>query len=118
MAPASRIYSGLSSTTANPAHACPAVALFAGKYVYHGPLLPSTAQLTGFKTFLVFKDEAGPSWSETLRDARGQYADARDHLLTFIKHPEALAKLTIDPLADDPDVSSGMRRWRFNADHL
>lgn len=26
-------------------------------------------------------------------------------MLKYIKHPEALAELTVDPLADDPNVS-------------
>lgn len=42
------------------------------------------------------------SWFQLLREKREQYSEDRDHFLRFIKHPESLAKLTIDPLADDP----------------
>ncbi|KAM0463765.1 hypothetical protein ACHAO4_000488 [Trichoderma viride] len=37
-----------------------------------------------------------------LREKRELYSERRDHFLRFIKHPESLAELTIDPLADDP----------------
>lgn len=56
------------------------------------------------KTFLL--SGQAESWQRALYDGRKLYEDHRDRLLKFIKHPEALAELTIDPLADDPDVSS------------
>lgn len=45
------------------------------------------------------------SWSQALDEGRRLYTEKREHFLKFIQHPEALAELTIDPLADDPDVS-------------
>lgn len=41
-------------------------------------------------------------WSQLLREKRELYSERRDHFLRFIKHPESLAELTTDPLADDP----------------
>ncbi|RFU79936.1 hypothetical protein TARUN_2280 [Trichoderma arundinaceum] len=35
-------------------------------------------------------------------EKRELYSERCDHFLKFIKHPEALTELTIDPLADDP----------------
>lgn len=54
--------------------------------------------------FLLSKDGEA-SWSQSLRQKRELYSERRDHFLKFINHPEALAELTIDPLADDPKVS-------------
>ncbi|KAJ6446411.1 TBC domain-containing protein [Purpureocillium lavendulum] len=34
---------------------------------------------------------------------RTNYSDRRTHLLKYIEHPEALAEVSVDPLADDPD---------------
>lgn len=42
-------------------------------------------------------------WPELARDARASYSALCDQHLRFIRHPEQLAALTIDPLADDPD---------------
>jgi TBC1 domain family member 5 len=39
-----------------------------------------------------------------LRERRDAYTKSRDRLLQFIKHPEALNELSVDPLADDADV--------------
>jgi TBC1 domain family protein 5 len=36
-------------------------------------------------------------------DARNQYSSLREQYLRYIKHPERLAELSYDPLADDPD---------------
>lgn len=44
------------------------------------------------------------SWSQVLDDERKLYAEKRDHFLKYIKHPEALAELNIDPLTEDPSV--------------
>lgn len=44
------------------------------------------------------------SWMEALEDGRRAYQKKRVHLLKYIQHPEALAELTVDPLADDPEV--------------
>lgn len=60
------------------------------------------------QAFLLLRDAPSPSadWVGILAESRAQYADRRDHLLKFIKHPELLTELAVDPLADDPDVSS------------
>ncbi|KAM0253578.1 hypothetical protein ACHAQJ_007250 [Trichoderma viride] len=57
-----------------------------------------------WKIFLLSKDGDGTElgWSQSLREKRELYSERRDHFLKFIKHPEALTELTIDPLADDP----------------
>lgn len=57
------------------------------------------------ETFLLFQDTDISVWTQTIRDAREQYAGKREHFLKFIEHPESLAQLTVDPLADDPEVS-------------
>ncbi|CAI4211815.1 unnamed protein product [Parascedosporium putredinis] len=56
-----------------------------------------------WKTFLLFKDISPSAWIHSLAEARESYASTRDHLLKYIKHPEDLANLSIDPLADDPN---------------
>ncbi|KPM43488.1 hypothetical protein AK830_g3050 [Neonectria ditissima] len=43
------------------------------------------------------------SWSQALDEGRRLYSEKREHFLKFIQHPEALAELTTDPLADDPE---------------
>jgi hypothetical protein len=62
------------------------------------------------KVFLLSKegDAMGLSWSHLLRVKRELYSERRDHFLRFIKHPESLTELTIDPLADDPKVSRNL----------
>ncbi|KAF7563804.1 hypothetical protein G7046_g309 [Stylonectria norvegica] len=72
---------------------------------YNGPSSPC---LTGcrsvcWKTFLLSRESTETSWSQFLYHGRTLYAEQRDHFLKFIKRPEALAELTVDPLADDPD---------------
>jgi len=39
-----------------------------------------------------------------LLESRNSYSTLRDHYLKYIKHPEQLAELAVDPLADDPEV--------------
>ncbi|KAH7162581.1 rab-GTPase-TBC domain-containing protein [Dactylonectria estremocensis] len=56
-----------------------------------------------WKMFLLSSPSAGMSWSHTLDTGRRLYTEKHQHFLKFIQHPEALAELTIDPLADDPD---------------
>ncbi|KAH6610373.1 hypothetical protein Trco_000393 [Trichoderma cornu-damae] len=60
-----------------------------------------------WKIFCLSKDgdDSGLGWYQTLREQRELYSERRDHFLRFIKHPEALAELAIDPLADDPKSS-------------
>lgn len=45
------------------------------------------------------------NWQQFLDEGRQRYHERREHFLKFIKHPEALAELAVDPLADDPEVS-------------
>ncbi|SPO00537.1 uncharacterized protein DNG_03285 [Cephalotrichum gorgonifer] len=56
-----------------------------------------------FKTFLLFNDVSPAVWDHTLAETRASYEETRDHLLKFIKHPEALASLSSDPLTDEPN---------------
>lgn len=56
------------------------------------------------QNFLLFKNEAD-DWEKVLRHGRDDYAKRRDNFLKYIKHPEALANLAVDPLADEPNVS-------------
>ncbi|KAH8848144.1 hypothetical protein MCOR27_010177 [Pyricularia oryzae] len=55
-----------------------------------------------WKAFLLFQNAPSSSWSHLLLEARNQYSSLREHHLLYIKHPEKLAELTVDPLADDP----------------
>ncbi|CAI6088749.1 unnamed protein product [Clonostachys chloroleuca] len=56
-----------------------------------------------WKTFLLSKStKAEEDWFQTLRDGREDYARRRESLLKYVKHPEALAELSVDPLADVP----------------
>lgn len=63
------------------------------------------------KVFLLSKggDATELSWPQLLREKRELYSERRDHFLRFIKHPESLAELTVDPLADDPKVSRSLQ---------
>lgn len=61
--------------------------------------------LRAVKTFLLFQDTDISAWTQTIRDVREQYAGRREHFLKFIEHPESLTQLTVDPLADDPEVT-------------
>ncbi|KAJ4268535.1 hypothetical protein NW762_002598 [Fusarium torreyae] len=54
------------------------------------------------QTFLLSTTAEGLSWSQVLEDGRRLYTERRDHFLRYIKHPEALAELNIDPLTEDP----------------
>ncbi|KHN96237.1 TBC domain-containing protein [Metarhizium album ARSEF 1941] len=42
-------------------------------------------------------------WVDALEQGRKDYTERSRHFLKFIRHPEALTELTVDPLADDPD---------------
>lgn len=57
------------------------------------------------QTFLLSKDRE-VDWIQILHEGRDDYAGRRDRFLRYIKNPEALAELTVDPLADDPNVGS------------
>ncbi|KAF5668047.1 TBC1 domain-containing protein [Fusarium circinatum] len=71
---------------------------------YNGPESPciSGCRSLCWKTFLLSTAAEGLSWSQVLDDERKLYAEKRDHFLKYIKHPEALAELNIDPLTEDP----------------
>ncbi|KAK1768622.1 RabGAP/TBC [Phialemonium atrogriseum] len=56
-----------------------------------------------WKTFLLFQDSAQSDWSHILLEARNNYSSLRDQYLKYIKHPEKLSDLSLDPLADVPD---------------
>lgn len=45
------------------------------------------------------------NWASALRQGRKDYAALQEKLLKYIKHPEALAEVNVDPLTDDPNVS-------------
>ncbi|TQW06688.1 TBC domain-containing protein [Cordyceps javanica] len=51
----------------------------------------------------VLEETGTDSWIQTLRHTRETYTERRDHFLKFIRHPEALAEISSDPLNDDPD---------------
>ncbi|CAK7238711.1 MAG: hypothetical protein STHCBS139747_000129 [Sporothrix thermara] len=73
---------------------------------FDGPSSPCEAGLRSvcWKTFLLFRDdEAAAHRSQTLREARNGYEALRASYMRFVKHPERLAELTVDPLADDPE---------------
>ncbi|KAM4054704.1 rab-GTPase-TBC domain-containing protein [Hirsutella rhossiliensis] len=69
---------------------------------------PSSPCLSGcrsvcWKTFLLSTDASRADLAQVLRRDREEFTHRRSHFLRFIHHPEALAQLTIDPLADDPE---------------
>ncbi|KAF7535775.1 hypothetical protein G7Z17_g13146 [Cylindrodendrum hubeiense] len=72
---------------------------------YNGPSSPclSGCRSLCWKMFLLSSPAAGMSWTQALDDGRRLYTEKHEHFLKFIHHPEALAELTIDPLADDPE---------------
>ncbi|KAI5465750.1 rab-GTPase-TBC domain-containing protein [Mariannaea sp. PMI_226] len=53
--------------------------------------------------FLLSSPTSGVSWSQKLDEERQLYTERREHYLKFIQHPEALAQVSADPLADDPN---------------
>ncbi|KAI8720794.1 Rab-GAP TBC domain-containing protein [Fusarium sp. LHS14.1] len=71
---------------------------------YNGPSSPciSGCRSVCWKTFLLSTAAEGLSWSQTLDEGRHLYTERREHFLKYIKHPETLAELSIDPLTDDP----------------
>ena len=72
---------------------------------FKGPTSPclSGCRSVCWKAFLLFRDEPTARWSEILRESRNSYSSLCAQHLKFIKHPEQLVALPIDPLADDPD---------------
>lgn len=55
-----------------------------------------------WKAFLLFQGTSSSNWSHVLLEARNSYGSLRDQHLKYIKHPEKLNELSVDPLADDP----------------
>ncbi|KAL2258413.1 hypothetical protein VTK26DRAFT_8285 [Humicola hyalothermophila] len=56
-----------------------------------------------WKAFLLWRTAPSEQWPELARKSRASYAAMCEQHLRFIRHPEQLAALTVDPLADDPD---------------
>lgn len=71
----------------------------------NGPSNPCAAGLRSicWKAFLLFRATPDEQWPGLVRDWRASYTALCDQHLRFIKHPELLAALPIDPLADDAD---------------
>ncbi|KAH8890747.1 RabGAP/TBC [Thozetella sp. PMI_491] len=72
---------------------------------FNGPSSPCVAGCRSicWKAFLLFRNAPAPSWSQLLAESRRSYGASREQYLRFIKHPEQLAELSFDPLADDPN---------------
>jgi TBC1 domain family member 5 len=62
------------------------------------------------QAFLLFQDASSANWSHVLLESRNTYSALREHYLRYVKHPEQLAELELDPLADDPEVGKP-GRW-------
>jgi TBC1 domain family member 5 len=54
-----------------------------------------------WRVFVLLRERDPASWLSLLEETRNSYTALRDEHLKFIKHPELLAGLTDDPLADD-----------------
>ena len=68
------------------------------------PDLESSLTRKFTQTFILSGGNSASNWIQSLRDGRRLYSQKRERLLQFIKHPEALNELSIDPLADDAEV--------------
>ncbi|KAF6837917.1 tbc domain-containing protein [Colletotrichum plurivorum] len=71
---------------------------------YNGSSSPcvSGCRSVCWKAFLLFQTTEISEWSRYLSESRAFYSEQRNHFLKFIKHPEELAKVAVDPLTDDP----------------
>lgn len=71
------------------------------------PVVSCHFKLTSAHTqaFLLFQTAEVAEWAQHISESRDYYSRQRDHFLKFIKHPEELAKVAVDPLTDDPKVS-------------
>jgi len=56
-----------------------------------------------WKAFLLFRNAPFSHWPLVLAESRGLYDSLCGQHLKYIRHPEQLAALSFDPLADDPD---------------
>ncbi|KAK4177063.1 rab-GTPase-TBC domain-containing protein [Triangularia setosa] len=72
---------------------------------FNGPESPCVAGLRSlcWKGFLLFPDASAEEWPRLLRQLRDSYDTLCEQHLKFIRHPEQLAALSFDPLADDPE---------------
>ncbi|KAI0128947.1 WD repeat domain-containing protein [Xylariales sp. AK1849] len=72
---------------------------------FNGPTSPciSGCRSICWKAFLLGHGASTADWSHALLESRSTYASLRDHFLKYIKHPEYLANVSTDPLADDAD---------------
>ncbi|GAB1320558.1 Rab-GTPase-TBC domain-containing protein [Madurella fahalii] len=72
---------------------------------FNGPNSPCAAGLRSicWKAFLLFRAAPPEQWPELLRASRSSYSAVCHQHLRYIRHPEQLAALSVDPLADDPD---------------
>ncbi|KAK0737057.1 rab-GTPase-TBC domain-containing protein [Apiosordaria backusii] len=72
---------------------------------FNGQESPCVAGLRSlcWKGFLLFPDASAEEWPQLLRQLRGSYDALCEQHLKYIRHPEQLATLSFDPLADDPD---------------
>ncbi|KAK3302106.1 rab-GTPase-TBC domain-containing protein [Chaetomium strumarium] len=72
---------------------------------FNGPNSPCATGLRSicWKAFLLWRTVPVEQWPELAHASRESYSTLCDLHLRFIRHPEQLAALTIDPLADDPD---------------
>ncbi|KLU81272.1 hypothetical protein MAPG_00363 [Magnaporthiopsis poae ATCC 64411] len=72
---------------------------------FNGPESPCIAGCRSvcWKAFLLFQAVPAADWSHILLESRNSYSSLRDRQLLYIKHPEKLAELPLDPLADVPE---------------
>ncbi|KAK9781943.1 putative Rab-GTPase-TBC domain-containing protein [Seiridium cardinale] len=72
---------------------------------FNGPNSPciSGCRSICWKVFLLGHGSSTANWTHALLESRSTYASLRGHFLRYIKHPEYLANVNTDPLADDPD---------------
>lgn len=72
---------------------------------FNGPNNPCAAGLRSicWKAFLLFRPAPTEQWPQLLRELRTSYTAVCHQHLRYIRHPEQLAALSVDPLADDPD---------------
>ncbi|PHH87016.1 hypothetical protein CDD83_9421 [Cordyceps sp. RAO-2017] len=70
-----------------------------------GPSSPcrSGCRSVCWKHFLLSREVPRAELAQVLRHGRADYSRHHDRFLNFIRHPEALAQLGLDPLTDDPE---------------
>ncbi|KAL8381428.1 hypothetical protein RB595_005613 [Gaeumannomyces hyphopodioides] len=71
---------------------------------FNGPESPCIAGCRSvcWKAFLLFQAVPTADWSHALLASRNSYSSLSDRQLLYIRHPEKLAELPLDPLADVP----------------